>query len=139
MPKATKRRTEEILERAVQKSGNVLKDVEVFIGYIEIAAKIHKKDSLGEPMYDDDGNPVTITASAVRNYLYQDMKLGEPNLMPKPDAVLIRDNTVIPLWKESTVDAWIPDRQGPGNHTWGDLRRGNTSGRQPKAVEPAAV
>lgn len=116
--------------------GPILDGVPVYLGFLEVAKMTPKRDSQGEQVYDEEtGAPLSITASSVRNYWYLDLDRGEPNLMPAPDAAVIRNQEVLPMWKESTIKEWIPERQGPGNHTWGSLRRGNRRGRGDEASE----
>jgi len=50
-------------------------------------------------------------------------------LMPVPDVIVARGSRsdLLPGWSRSTIEAWIPTRPGPGNHTAGMTRRGHNS------------
>lgn len=131
----------------IQKAGALYEGVPVLLGYLEVAEKIPKQVPV---RYDDglvywelctnpDGSSVHVGASAIRNYLYKDIKGGEPNLMPRPDALLVRGDTILPGWYEETIDQWVwSGRSGPGNHTSGEGRRGNTKGRRPPKIADVA-
>ena len=77
-----------------------------------------------------------LSASALRNYWKTDRERGYSSLMPPPDAIIQRGQEtedvwpeLLPGWAPETILEWMPYRQGPGNHTRGETREGNTNGR----------
>jgi hypothetical protein len=99
----------------IERNGPLLDDVPVYLGYKEVAARWG------------------CGASAIRGYWQDDIARGESRYLPAPDAMLLRDETLaLPGWLESTIDTFerISELVGPGNHTRGEHRRGNTNGRK---------
>lgn len=98
-----------------------------------------------------------LSASALRNYWKTDRERGYSSLMPPPDTIIQRGQEtedawpeLLPGWAPETIIEWMPYRQGPGNHTRGENREGNTNGRtggriingewvRVKAAEPVPV
>jgi hypothetical protein len=81
-----------------------------------------------------------VSNSTVRHYWGIDLNRVHPTTgdripysrrLPIPDAVIERgkDSELLPGWTRQTILDWLPRREGPGNHTSGEDRRGFNEGR----------
>lgn len=90
------------------------------LGYASVAAMTPRRTNDGAiAAFDSNGHAVPVLPTTIRSYYYTCLKNGQWFLLPKPDAVLLReDGSPLPGWTEETVLDWLGSRPGAGNKEW---------------------
>jgi hypothetical protein len=73
----------------------------------------------------------SVENTSVRHYWGIDRERTYSSRMPIPDAVIAygKAGELLPGWTRQTILNWLPTREGSGNHTRGEGRRGYNGGR----------